>query len=137
MKLSQFHNSVPYNNSFLIYNSFSNQFMVVDDLHNELIESAKANGNIDDLLMYNPSLYVDLIEKGFVVSEDKDELQAVKDIQARVDLEDDTLYQLTINPTMNCNFKCWYCYESHIKDSKMSALLMRLARRRAFLSSRR
>lgn len=21
---------------------------------------------------------------------------------------------------MNCNFKCWYCYETHIKDSKMS-----------------
>ena len=28
-------------------------------------------------------------------------------------------YKLIINPTMNCNFKCWYCYETHIKDSKM------------------
>jgi uncharacterized protein len=21
---------------------------------------------------------------------------------------------------MNCNFKCWYCYETHIKNSKLS-----------------
>jgi len=124
MKLSQFNLSVPHNESFVLYNSFTNKFLVVDALHNDLIESAKVYGNIDDLLTYNPVLYVDLIDKGFIVSENKDELQAVKDIQAKVDLEDEKLYQLTINPTMNCNFKCWYCYESHIKDSKMDALVM-------------
>ncbi|GAL77299.1 arylsulfatase regulator [Algibacter lectus] len=31
----------------------------------------------------------------------------------------DELFSLMVLPTMNCNFKCWYCYESHIKGSKM------------------
>lgn len=29
-------------------------------------------------------------------------------------------YQLIVNPTMDCNLGCWYCYESHIKDSELS-----------------
>ncbi len=120
MKLSQFNNSVQHNDAVVLYNSFSNQFLEVDYYKRDLIDSAKLNGNIDDLIFYDPLLYVELIEKGFVVSEEKDEIQAVKDVQAKVDLEDEYVYQLFINPTMNCNFKCWYCYESHIKGSKMT-----------------
>jgi uncharacterized protein len=119
MKLSQFNNTVRYDDSIILYNSFSNQFLSVDPLDNDLIESAKIIGNIDDLLIYAPVLYIDMIEKGFIVGEYEDEIQKVKDVQARVDLEDDSLYRLIINPTMNCNFKCWYCYEAHIKDSRM------------------
>lgn len=29
----------------------------------------------------------------------------------------DSSYRLTVNPTLNCNFSCWYCYESHSKRS--------------------
>lgn len=119
MKLSQFNNTIVYDNSIILYNSFTNHFLPVDPLYNDLIESAKINGNIDDLLIYAPVLYIDMIEKGFIVSDGTDEIQKVKDLQAKIDQDDDTLYRLIINPTMNCNFKCWYCYESHIKDSKM------------------
>ena len=25
-----------------------------------------------------------------------------------------------VYPTQNCNLKCWYCYETHVLNSKMS-----------------
>ena len=39
----------------------------------------------------------------------------------------DNKYHLVINPTLNCNFSCWYCYESHNKSimekSTMQAII--------------
>ncbi len=40
----------------------------------------------------------------------------------KIDQSDKKSFHLIINPTMNCNFKCWYCYETHIKDSKMESV---------------
>ncbi len=105
MKFSQFNISIPYNNLFVWYNSLSNYFLSIDSLQNELLNAAKHSENIDELLVYDPVLYTELITKDFIVSNDKNEIDAVRQIQRRIDIEDDTLYHLTINPTMNCNFK--------------------------------
>lgn len=55
---------------------------------------------------------------GFIVPDETDEVERVKQRQQKIDLNDDLL-GITINPTVNCNFRCWYCYESHHK-SRMS-----------------
>ena len=49
----------------------------------------------------------------------QDEIKKVEDLVKSVDYNDEEYY-LIINPTMNCNFKCYYCYESHIKGSKVT-----------------
>ena len=120
MKLSQFNNVVPYNESVVLYNAFSNRYLLVDPLLNDLIESAKAENNIDDLIGYHPTFYTALVTNGFIVDNERDELESVKMMRMKVDMEDESQYHLIINPTMNCNFKCWYCYEAHEKGSKMS-----------------
>lgn len=124
MKLSQFNNSVYYNDGVLLYNALSNRFLKVEPLLSELVDSAKANGNIEDLEGYHPGFYQALVKNGFVIDNAVDEIAYVKKIREKVDLEDDTQYQLVINPTMNCNFKCWYCYEAHEKGSKMGEPVM-------------
>lgn len=59
---------------------------------------------------------------GFIIDDETDEFQNIKDeyIQC-VNSSDDML--VTIYPTQDCNLKCWYCYESHVKGSKMSESL--------------
>lgn len=121
MKLSRFNNAVPYNQSIVMYNSLSNSFLLVDPFLNEMVEAARMNGDIDELSEYHPDFYKSLVKNGFVIDDRVDEIEAVKKLRYSVDLEDKKQYHLVINPTMNCNFKCWYCYESHEKGSKMSA----------------
>lgn len=119
MKFSQFNNTVPYKDKIVLYNAFSNNFLLVEPLLRDLLEAAKAENNAEGIANYHPQFYTALQAKGFLVDETLDEIAAVKEYSARID-SNANRYHLIINPTMNCNFKCWYCYESHIKDSKMT-----------------
>ncbi|MBB6463542.1 radical SAM/SPASM domain-containing protein [Flammeovirga kamogawensis] len=83
----------------------------------ELLISAQNEG-ITKLKDFHPSFYNYLIEEEFIIEDELDELQKVKDLSYKIDNTEEN-FVLTINPTMNCNFKCWYCYESHINDSKL------------------
>lgn len=119
MKISQFNNIVFHNNRNFIYNAFSNKFIGVDDTVSELFKSLRNEEDIRELSSIHPTFYVSLVKNGFVVEDDIDEINKVKELSKKVDT-DDTHYSLIVNPTMNCNFKCWYCYESHVKGSKMN-----------------
>lgn len=120
MKLSKFNNVVPYGEKSLLYNAFSDKFILVEPKLKELFQQAKKVG-LEYLKLIHPSFYEVLLRDGFVINYEVDELEEVKKLSAYVDSVSDKEYRLIINPTMNCNFKCWYCYESHIKDSKMTA----------------
>ena len=100
------------------YNSYVQKFIVIDPLLKDLLEASIVEG-IDGLEEIHPGFYAYLKSEGFLVPEDEDEVQKIRDIVKVVD-ENTQSFLLTINPTMNCNFKCWYCYETHIKKSSFS-----------------
>ncbi|QXU40617.1 radical SAM/SPASM domain-containing protein [Pedobacter sp. D749] len=118
MKYSQFNSVISYQNNFLLYNSFTNSYLVIQPFLKDLLEASRYHNEIDDLANVHPLFYNDLIKNGFFVENSEDEVQKVR---SKVEVIDNTdqEYTLTINPTMNCNFKCWYCYETHIKKSNM------------------
>lgn len=119
MKYSQFNSIIPYENKFALYNAFEKKVIFLDPkLKNVLIYEIQ-NG-IDNLKSLHPSFYEYLSENHFLVKEDIDEIEEIKKFVYTID-ENKKKYDLTINPTLNCNFKCWYCYETHIKHSKMNA----------------
>lgn len=92
--------------------------MVLMPLLKDLLEAASIEG-VDNLATVHPLFYQALASGKYLVDNSDNELEKVKRISKAIDL-DERFYRLTINPTMNCNFKCWYCYETHIKGSRMS-----------------
>jgi uncharacterized protein len=118
MKNSQFNYFLKYDDSHILYNTLSNKLLLLDQTLVDLYKAAKDNKEIDGLSKYHPSFYKKLMDDKFIVADTVDEKEEIRRIMHAID-GDESQYYLIINPTMNCNFKCWYCYESHIKESKM------------------
>ncbi len=105
-------------NNNIGFNGYSLEYIVLDELLFELYNNAFLKKNFTELKEVHNEFYEFLIEKEFLVDDSVDEFERIKMLSQKID-SDESNYVLTINPTMNCNFKCWYCYETHIKDSKM------------------
>ncbi|OFY92799.1 MAG: hypothetical protein A3K10_15975 [Bacteroidetes bacterium RIFCSPLOWO2_12_FULL_31_6] len=119
MKPSKYNCFVSYNSKIVGCNALKNSFIILEPELLELYQAAVNENRINDFYEIHPEFFEFMTKKGFFVEDKIDELKKVKILQKRIDGKCD-LFHLFINPTMNCNFKCWYCYEEHIKDSKMS-----------------
>lgn len=119
MKLSKFNTSIYYNEKFIYHNSLTQNFLLLDPLLMDLVNAARAEDNITGIEEIHEELYKSLLLNGFIVPKETDEIEKVRELIHEVDNQDES-YHLMVNPTMNCNFKCWYCYETHIKGSKTS-----------------
>lgn len=72
--------------------------------------------NIENIKNYNEPLFNIMKKLGVIVpvNEDKEFYEKAL-FSRRLKLFRDPFFRLTINPTLNCNFSCWYCYEQHTK----------------------
>nr|WP_319570095.1 radical SAM protein [uncultured Draconibacterium sp.] len=114
MKPSIYNSIIPVTKkSHLIYNSLSDAIIIFNSEHKQDI----LQPNI--LKDKQPKFYEDLVKAECYVHKDLDEFKKLKEINAKF-VDNPTTYVLTVNPTMACNFKCWYCYEDHKRFSKMS-----------------
>ena len=60
-----------------------------------------------------------LCEKGFFVDTEIDEFAIACNCKMSSRL-DKRAFHLIVNPTLDCNLRCWYCYESHKKGTLIS-----------------
>jgi uncharacterized protein len=120
MKASKFNVFFPHEDHFVGYNGFSNEYVILEEMLYQMYDASFKSKNFDELNEVHPDYYTHLVQNGFLVEDDLDEVAEVIRVSKMID-NDETKFELHINPTMNCNFKCWYCYETHIKDSKMDA----------------
>lgn len=115
MKLSNYAWIIKYENTYILYKSFHETSVVIEEPLKMLLEL----GDWQHLEYVHPTFYAYLVEKGFLVNDDIDESKAV--IAEWEDEDTDkSVYTITVNPTMDCNMRCWYCYEEHIKGSAMN-----------------
>ncbi|SFN24683.1 radical SAM additional 4Fe4S-binding SPASM domain-containing protein [Chryseobacterium oleae] len=119
MKTSNYNIFFPNEDKIVGYNSFSDNFIVLEPILYDLYEASVHEDMVEELVNVHENFYDILVKNGFVIDNEVDELAEIKRISNETD-DNDEVFELHINPTMNCNFKCWYCYETHIKDSKMN-----------------
>ncbi len=100
-----------------IYNAFSDKTIFLG-------KHAFQNLSISEM---TPSLYDVMIREHFIVHDECDE---TKEYIHGVIAEEQTNNQvhLLINPTIDCNFRCWYCYESHKKTQMSEDIMLRIKR---------
>jgi len=115
-KFSAYNHFVKLNeDKFIGFNFLSNSLIEVDlDTYNSI-----TNYSLELLERENKQLVEILKNYRFIIEHNIVEIDIVKFRFLRDNFIDNS-YRLTINPTMNCNFNCWYCYEKHSK-SKMNS----------------
>ncbi len=75
--------------------------------------------SIEKVQSDNLELYNKLCATQFYVNDNISELDSI--IKESINQKFDTsLYHIVINTTLDCNLKCWYCYETKIKGSQLN-----------------
>lgn len=93
-------------------------------LDKTLAEGIKTNINTpDNLNKIHSELYDELVKKQIIIPTECDETALCLSEIAKKLSSDETI-RLTINPTMDCNLRCWYCYEKHEIGSEMNASMI-------------
>lgn len=116
-KWSSYTARIVVNSHIYLYNTYTDQLIETSSEIDSLITQHKED--VDKLNVIHPELHDALMNGGFIVEMSRTEW---KEIVANWELEDKSLrkFTMTINPTLNCNMRCWYCYEKHDKTAYMT-----------------
>lgn len=99
-----------------LFNTLRDKYFMLDAHLKELVLSGKKDARI--IAELHPELYKHMVDERFLVPQEKDEIADCID-KINKKFSSDEHLRITINPTLDCNLQCWYCYESHIKGSCM------------------
>ncbi|MDE6285773.1 MAG: radical SAM protein [Muribaculaceae bacterium] len=111
MKPSIYNSCIPLHNGYvLVYNATTDAYAICND--------AAISTDGHRIISCDEAVERKLVEIGAFVDDDADE---VADLDAFIARNDNhaSVFHLPINPTLNCNFRCWYCYENHQAGSMM------------------
>lgn len=115
MKPSIYNHFISINGDKVIcYNAYTDSFLV-STKHN--VDTFKKT--ID----FSSAIGRQFIENGFWIKDNLNEKQTFIEERTK-DIYAIDSYRLFINPTMDCNLKCWYCYENHIENSFLNEELI-------------
>lgn len=111
--MSKYNIYVNENSRFYVFNQLSGALIEVDE---ELFRCLK-NNEIEKINA-SEELFDEMRKAHFICDENLNEELIVLSANKMFRFANNVA-RVTILPTIDCNFRCWYCYESHI-ESKMS-----------------
>jgi len=113
MKFSKYNYFVPFKRSFILFNGLSHKFMILSKNTAKKTENVfKSTKNFKDL---SPIILNKFKNSMFIIEDDFDEHNYIK--QKYDESINRKYYTLSILPTYNCNFSCWYCWQKHLKET--------------------
>jgi len=117
MKESRYNYYIKNDSIVLMYNSLNDAYLI---LKKEAFDFFNENlNNLMQLEELNNKLYITLLNNGFIVQADCDEKNIYQNLLFNRKFSSN-FFELIINPTLDCNLNCWYCYEEHIRGSIMT-----------------
>lgn len=105
-KTSFYNFDVNVGGNMLLYNTLSNFLLCLTKEEFDVIQYYMA-----DLQKFNaeyPTLYEEFKKAGFIIAKSYNELEYIK-LQNKRCIFVNKDFHITINPTLECNLKCWYC----------------------------
>lgn len=117
MKLSRYNFLRQYDDATIFFNATTCALAVVDENFLRVLDDVKNNSY--DEKRYDAQLIADMKSSGCLLDDDVDELERLEFYRnlAKYDM---TNFGLTIAPTLDCNFRCKYCFETHPKGKMTS-----------------
>jgi uncharacterized protein len=122
MKLSEYNIFVEKKNAIIGFNTINNTLVGIHPNAYSQIKELEPN-NIESLEKSNEKLYHLLVSNGFIIPNEKSELNEIR--LRNKEYCFNKHYDLILIPTLDCNLKCWYCWESHIPESQMTKTIQK------------
>ncbi|MBR7068298.1 MAG: hypothetical protein IKI28_08280 [Bacteroidales bacterium] len=114
MKTSYYCIPVDVGSGVLLFNSLTRAFMM---LASPRFAEIYANDEfVQDVLTDDERTM--LTKNGFLVDDASDERAMFISARQQARLNKRS-YELIVNPTLDCNLRCWYCYENHHVGSRI------------------
>ncbi len=117
MKLSRYNFLRQYDDATIFFNATTCALAVVDENFLRVLDDVKNNSY--DEKNCDAQLIADMKNSGCLVEDDVDELERLE-FYRNLSKYDMTNFGLTIAPTLDCNFRCKYCFETHPKGQMNS-----------------
>lgn len=114
MKLSRYNFLKRYEDATIFFNAMTCALAIVDENFLRAVDDIK-NNSFDEK-NFSPQLIEDMKMSGCIINDDVDELEKVE-FYRNLSKYDMTNFALTIAPTLDCNFRCKYCFENHPKGN--------------------
>ena len=113
LQYSAYNYYTSYNNKQYIYNLLHGSLLVVDSLDKKYKDILLNQGDINRYEDKYPELFHVLSEEGFVYDTKTSEYDIIK-FRYNKDVFMIRNFRLTVLPTLECNFNCWYCFEDKL-----------------------
>jgi len=115
MKKSNYNIIVRGKNASFVFNSFTNMYVA---LSNNVCNDFKSMP-VEKFETHYKNIFDTLVKSGIFIPDDRDELSIIRYKNKKASFGSRDL-RIVIYPTQDCNLKCWYCYEHHIPNTRMS-----------------